>query len=209
LVEARIGLAVPGRPIGPWPRRTGAPQASATGRDRSELCSWCPWSALGPCGIGNRWSSAGMGGHDRLRRSAGQRTFTSGPRQAQRAAGGFSPPSHTTPERERRASTSFRRSMLLGWLVNEGVRNAHCASAQAWWCPRSTAACCGDVGWPRPANTGVPDRDRRTEDRRTDAKRAHNRDQASLPAPRPPTRNSGHLPVVRAGHVSRAPDRRA
>jgi hypothetical protein len=25
--------------------------------------------------------------------------------------------------------------------------------------------------------------------------RAHNRDQASLPAPRPPTRNSGHLPV--------------
>jgi hypothetical protein len=26
---------VPGRPIGPWSRRTGAPQASATGRDRS------------------------------------------------------------------------------------------------------------------------------------------------------------------------------
>jgi hypothetical protein len=43
--------------------------------------------------------------------------------------------------------------------------------------------------------TGVPDRDRRTEDRLTDAERAHNRDQASLPAPRPPTRNSGHLPV--------------
>jgi hypothetical protein len=32
---ALIGLAVPGRPIGPWSRRTGAPQASATGRDRS------------------------------------------------------------------------------------------------------------------------------------------------------------------------------
>jgi hypothetical protein len=30
-----IGLAVPGRPIGPWSRRTGAPKASATGRDRN------------------------------------------------------------------------------------------------------------------------------------------------------------------------------
>jgi hypothetical protein len=28
--EACIGLAVPGRPIGPWSRRTGAPEASAT-----------------------------------------------------------------------------------------------------------------------------------------------------------------------------------
>jgi hypothetical protein len=27
--------SVPGRPIGPWSRRTGAPEASATGRDRS------------------------------------------------------------------------------------------------------------------------------------------------------------------------------
>jgi hypothetical protein len=52
-----------------------------------------------------------------------------------------------------------------------------------------------DDGWPRPASTGVLDWDRRTEDRLTDAERAHNRDQASLPAPRPPTRNSGHLPV--------------
>jgi hypothetical protein len=33
LVEACIGLAVPGRPIGPWSPRTGAPKASATGRD--------------------------------------------------------------------------------------------------------------------------------------------------------------------------------
>jgi hypothetical protein len=32
--KARIGLAVPGRPIGPWSRRTGAPEASATRRDR-------------------------------------------------------------------------------------------------------------------------------------------------------------------------------
>ena len=31
----RIGLAVPGRPIGPWSRRTGAPEASATGRART------------------------------------------------------------------------------------------------------------------------------------------------------------------------------
>jgi hypothetical protein len=34
-VEAGIGLAVPGRPIGPWSRRTGAPEASATRRDRN------------------------------------------------------------------------------------------------------------------------------------------------------------------------------
>ena len=69
----------------------------------------------------------------------------------------------------------------------EGVRDARSASAHGvvvstihgdlLWC---------DVGWPRPASAGVPDRDRWTEDRRTDAKRAHNR---------PPTRNSGHLPV--------------
>jgi hypothetical protein len=37
--RANIGLAVPGRPIGPWSRRTGAPQASATGRDRNSRCS--------------------------------------------------------------------------------------------------------------------------------------------------------------------------
>ena len=38
-VEAGIGLAVPGWPIGPWSRRTGAPEASATGRDRSPPAS--------------------------------------------------------------------------------------------------------------------------------------------------------------------------
>jgi hypothetical protein len=37
VVGACIGLAVPGRPIGPWSRRTGAPEASATGRDRKAL----------------------------------------------------------------------------------------------------------------------------------------------------------------------------
>ena len=38
-VKACIGLAVPGRPIGPRSRRTGAPEASATGRDRNPRCS--------------------------------------------------------------------------------------------------------------------------------------------------------------------------
>jgi uncharacterized protein len=37
--DAVIGLAVPGRPIGPWSRRTGAPEASATRRDRNPRCS--------------------------------------------------------------------------------------------------------------------------------------------------------------------------
>jgi hypothetical protein len=32
-VPACISLAMPGRPIGPWSRRTGAPEASATRRD--------------------------------------------------------------------------------------------------------------------------------------------------------------------------------
>jgi hypothetical protein len=35
VVMALIGLAVPGRPIGPWSPRSGAPQASATGPDRN------------------------------------------------------------------------------------------------------------------------------------------------------------------------------
>jgi hypothetical protein len=37
LLDACIGLAVPGRPIGPCSRRTGAPKASATGRDRTPM----------------------------------------------------------------------------------------------------------------------------------------------------------------------------
>jgi hypothetical protein len=36
-LDAGIGLAVPGRPIGPWSRRTGAPEASATGRNRNRM----------------------------------------------------------------------------------------------------------------------------------------------------------------------------
>jgi hypothetical protein len=55
-VKARIGLAVPGRPIGPWSRRTGAPEASATGRDRTLR------SVLGP----------------RRTRTTGARTVTNG-----------------------------------------------------------------------------------------------------------------------------------
>jgi hypothetical protein len=51
-VEARFGLAVPGRPIGPWSRRTGAPGASATGRDRP----------LGPCWVRG---APGPQGHER------------------------------------------------------------------------------------------------------------------------------------------------
>jgi hypothetical protein len=50
--QAGIGLAVPGRPIGPWSRRTGAPQASATGRDR----------ILGPCWVR---VPPGQQGHER------------------------------------------------------------------------------------------------------------------------------------------------
>ena len=49
---ALIGLAVPGRPIGPWSRRTGAPKASATGRDRT----------LGPCWVRG---APGPQGHER------------------------------------------------------------------------------------------------------------------------------------------------
>jgi len=36
-IKALIGLAVPGPPIGPWSRKTGAPGASATGWDRKTL----------------------------------------------------------------------------------------------------------------------------------------------------------------------------
>jgi hypothetical protein len=38
---ACLALPCPARPIGPWSRRTGAPKASATRRDRD------PWSTLG------------------------------------------------------------------------------------------------------------------------------------------------------------------
>ena len=50
LSGARIGLAVPGRPIVPWSRRTGAPEASATRRDR----------ILGPCWVRSRMVNHGQ-----------------------------------------------------------------------------------------------------------------------------------------------------
>jgi hypothetical protein len=37
VAKALLGLAVPGRPIGPWSRRTGAPKASATVRDLASV----------------------------------------------------------------------------------------------------------------------------------------------------------------------------
>ena len=52
VAQALIGLAVPGRPIGPWSRRTGAPKASATRRDRT----------LGPCWVRG---APGLEGHER------------------------------------------------------------------------------------------------------------------------------------------------
>jgi hypothetical protein len=67
--RARQADPVPGR------GRTGAPEASATGRDRSQPCSWWAWSVLGPHGIGNRWSSPGTRGHGRYARIAGHRAF--------------------------------------------------------------------------------------------------------------------------------------
>jgi hypothetical protein len=54
---ALIGLAVPGRPIGPWSRRTGAPEASATRWDRS-----LRGAVAGPCWVRD---ASGLQGHER------------------------------------------------------------------------------------------------------------------------------------------------
>src|SRR4029453_5193815 len=69
VVEACIGLAVPGRPIGPWSRRTGAPQASATGRDRT------PWSVLGPQPMGEPRTTVDKSGHRTLIETAGRHAY--------------------------------------------------------------------------------------------------------------------------------------
>ena len=58
-----IGLAVPGRPIGPWSRRTGAPEASATGRDRASRVE----VALVRAGSARHREAAVRGGHERSR----------------------------------------------------------------------------------------------------------------------------------------------
>jgi hypothetical protein len=64
LVKACIGLAVPGRPIGPWSRRTGAPEASATGRDRKSCRAVCNGLRTVQCHRG-RVSSCGRAGSRR------------------------------------------------------------------------------------------------------------------------------------------------
>jgi hypothetical protein len=71
--QSRLASALPcpaGR-SGPWSRRTGAPKASATRRDRNTQ-----WSVLGPYDAGNPGFSAGTSGHDRSDEPAGRRTFT-------------------------------------------------------------------------------------------------------------------------------------
>ena len=66
----RIGLAVPGRPIGPWSRRTAAPEASGTRQDRparhvgnlgTDVAAAALATKLGsnPSREGVRWTPAG------------------------------------------------------------------------------------------------------------------------------------------------------
>jgi hypothetical protein len=69
-IEAAIGLAVPGRPIGPWSRRTEAPEASATDGTG-------PWSVLGPWSTGSLRARAVTDGHQRRSDGAGQPVSTS------------------------------------------------------------------------------------------------------------------------------------
>ena len=60
--QAGIGLAVSGRPIGPWSRRTGAPEASATRRDRSPRCSRdCSRDGTRPPGMSENRTGRGFG----------------------------------------------------------------------------------------------------------------------------------------------------
>jgi hypothetical protein len=53
-----------------WPAGSTRPRS----KERPDLSA--ARSALGPCGIGNRWSSAGTSGHSRRISIAGQRSFT-------------------------------------------------------------------------------------------------------------------------------------
>jgi hypothetical protein len=70
-----VAMTPPPR-LGPveWSADT-APErlAAAPSQARGDLVTW---SALGPHGIGNRWSSAGMSGHGRRVRIAGHGTLT-------------------------------------------------------------------------------------------------------------------------------------
>ena len=81
-VKARIDLAVPGRPIGPWSRRTAAPQASATRREelqrRIRRCAtrrWSPRTGLTPGRAGSRHLHVRAG---RSRRPCHPRAISSG-----------------------------------------------------------------------------------------------------------------------------------
>jgi hypothetical protein len=65
-------LPCPAGRSGPWSRRTGAPMASATGRDRT------PRSALGPCRNGPLSASAVTNGRERFGETAGRRPSSSG-----------------------------------------------------------------------------------------------------------------------------------
>jgi hypothetical protein len=65
-----IGLAVPGRPIGPWSRRTEAPE-----RPRPDGTG--PRSVLGPWRTGTTGAQAVTSGHQRRRDAAGRRAFGS------------------------------------------------------------------------------------------------------------------------------------
>jgi hypothetical protein len=62
---------LPGRPIGPWPRRTGAPKASATGQNRSD--GKASKGELGRhIGATSEWWTADSHGHWRSIVTAGQ-----------------------------------------------------------------------------------------------------------------------------------------
>jgi hypothetical protein len=105
------------------------------------------------------------------------------------------------------AATWLRNSPVPVTLVGSPVAPAYTVRMRvsvmpgapaptAWWCPRSTATCCGvtSAGHDPPAlacptGTGGPRIGAPTLSAPTTG------DQASLPASRPPTRNSGHLPV--------------
>jgi hypothetical protein len=94
LAEALIGLAVPGRPIGPWSRRTGAPEASATDGTGTPTRS-----VVGPHPTGEPWTTAVRSGHRTHAGTAGRSTY--GPLTSdagdQRSGVRVSPPAAASP----------------------------------------------------------------------------------------------------------------
>lgn len=59
--------------------------------ERPSLTTHLAWSALGPYGTGDRWSSTGTNGHGRHTETAGHREFRPQPRGVERHDGGFEP----------------------------------------------------------------------------------------------------------------------